>query len=173
MWVADPKAIHHILQGSSSLYEIPSITSEIISALTDRGLAAVVGEFPLISRVEQASILNTGGVHNRQRRAMAPAFGLVEAKALYFYFNHCANSVSRCSTRTWSLMSGLIVSSANSSPTNGTISSQRRVCSRYDYQCAALARQSDVGCVRQNIRVESRLLYSLTRDQHRGRSFWL
>ena len=99
MWVADPKAIHHILQGSSSLYEIPSITSELISALTDRGIAAVVGEFPLIFRVEQAPILSTGDVHKRQRRAMAPAFGLVEAKSLYSYFNQCANSVSRSSTR--------------------------------------------------------------------------
>ena len=38
LWVADPKASHHILQATSYLYAKPSSTRESISVITDRGL---------------------------------------------------------------------------------------------------------------------------------------
>ncbi|KAF9778997.1 cytochrome P450 [Thelephora terrestris] len=77
LWVADPKAVHHILQGSNRLYEKPQFVRERAAILMDRGLLAVEGD-----------------AHKRQRRAMTPAFGLVEAKALYPYFVRCSNSLA-------------------------------------------------------------------------------
>ena len=59
-----------------------------------RGLVAVEGEFCLVYLVPQPLIVNLGDIHKRQRRAMTPAFGLVETKALYPYFARCSNSVS-------------------------------------------------------------------------------
>ena len=60
----------------------------------DWGLVAVEGELPLTSHVIYLLIRTPGDAHKRQRRAMTPAFGLVEAKALYPYFVRCSNSVS-------------------------------------------------------------------------------
>jgi hypothetical protein len=48
LWVADPKAIHHILQNSSLVYEKPSVNRELLAALTDDGIATAKGELPLI-----------------------------------------------------------------------------------------------------------------------------
>src|SRR5579872_3162876 len=42
--VADPKAIHHILQGTTYLYEKPAITGEFLSLVMDWGLVSVEGE---------------------------------------------------------------------------------------------------------------------------------
>jgi hypothetical protein len=44
LWIADPKAIHHILHGSGTVYEKPSASMEMIATLTDRGVGAVEGE---------------------------------------------------------------------------------------------------------------------------------
>jgi len=38
LWVADPKALHHILQATSYLYVKPSIRREAVSLIADRGL---------------------------------------------------------------------------------------------------------------------------------------
>ncbi|KAF9778983.1 cytochrome P450 [Thelephora terrestris] len=77
LWVADPKAIHHILQGSNRLYDKPSFIRELSAMVIDWGVASVAGE-----------------AHTRQRRAMNPAFGLAEAKALYSCFARCSNSLA-------------------------------------------------------------------------------
>ncbi|KAF9787520.1 cytochrome P450 [Thelephora terrestris] len=77
LWVADPKAVHHILQGSNRTYEKPDIVRERNSMVFDWGLVAV-----------------EGNAHKRQRRAMTPAFGLGEAKALYPCFDRCSNSLA-------------------------------------------------------------------------------
>ena len=61
-----------------------------------------------------------GDVHKRQRRAMAPAFGLVEAKALYPYFTRYSNSVCHRSVPATSSTYKLNVPSPDSSLTNGT-----------------------------------------------------
>ena len=96
LWIADPKAIHHILQSSNHLYEKPYINRELAMPSMGRGLIWAGGGFSLISYVVLPPTLNLGDVHKRQRRAMTPAFGLVEAKALYPYFSRCSNSVSCC-----------------------------------------------------------------------------
>jgi len=38
LWIADSKALHHILQATSYLYVKPAIRQETSSLLTDRGL---------------------------------------------------------------------------------------------------------------------------------------
>jgi cytochrome P450 len=94
LWVADPKAIHHILQATSYLYQKSAASMELLETILDKGLVSVEGAFPFVDQVAQLLIVNLGDVHKRQRRVMTPAFGLVEAKALYPYFIRCSNSVS-------------------------------------------------------------------------------
>lgn len=48
LWVADPKAIHHILQNSSLIYEKPSVNRELLTTLIDNGIVTAEGELPLI-----------------------------------------------------------------------------------------------------------------------------
>jgi hypothetical protein len=38
LWIADPKAIHHILQGASHLYEKPAFLREMMATFMDRDL---------------------------------------------------------------------------------------------------------------------------------------
>ena len=45
LWIADPRAINHILQKSSYLYEKPSNARERIALLGDSGVASVEGEY--------------------------------------------------------------------------------------------------------------------------------
>lgn len=103
MWIADPKAIHHILHSTSYLYEKTHSIREVVATLTDRGLGTVEGEFSLVPIVVHPLILGLGDAHKRQRRAMIPAFGLVESKALYPCFTRCADSVSSLSIHTRNL----------------------------------------------------------------------
>ena len=100
LWVADPKAIHHILKVSSYQYQKPPHTRAQREAVVGRGLVSVEGELPLTFRAVKGLILYLGDVHKRQRRAMVPAFGLVEAKGLYPCFSRCSNSVSHCPAHT-------------------------------------------------------------------------
>jgi len=96
LWIADPKAINHILQKSGYFYAKPAHIREQVALLADRnlnGIASVEGGFSLImgqsfSILSSSSIFNgpTGNAHKLHRRAMAPAFGLVEAKGLLPYF---------------------------------------------------------------------------------------
>ena len=38
LWIADPKALYHILQATSYLYVKPTIRREALSLIADRGL---------------------------------------------------------------------------------------------------------------------------------------
>ena len=92
MWIADPKAISHILKNSDVLYGKPNSMREMIALLTDRGLVWADGS--VFSNLVTFQILTwTGDAHKRQRRAMSPAFGLVEAKGLLPYFTQSATKV--------------------------------------------------------------------------------
>ena len=51
LWVADPKAAHHILQGSGYLYQKPYVVNERLATLMDWGLVSVEGGFIFIFRV--------------------------------------------------------------------------------------------------------------------------
>ena len=93
---------------------------EQVAAVLDWGLSASKGELPLISRVVYLLIPTLGDAHKRQRRAKTPAFGLVEAKALYPYFARCSNSVSNRPIHGRSLMSKPNFLSSDSSRTNCT-----------------------------------------------------
>ena len=75
LWMADPKAISHILN-SGDLWVKTVATREITAILFDRGVAWAEGD-----------------VHKRQRKALAPAFGHSESKALMPRFLLVANKV--------------------------------------------------------------------------------
>ena len=49
LWVSDPKAIHHILQGSAYLYEKSRAARERFATVMDRGLVVVEGKCFFIS----------------------------------------------------------------------------------------------------------------------------
>jgi len=101
LWIADPKAIHRILQGSSYLYGKVNIRKELGVTLLGKGLAWAEGESFLTPYLVSITLIpELGDVHKRQRRAMAPAFGLVEAKGLFPCFAQCSNSVGHCSSYT-------------------------------------------------------------------------
>ena len=46
LWIADPKAIHYILQGTNYLYQKPRHFMELLEAVIDKGIASVDGELP-------------------------------------------------------------------------------------------------------------------------------
>ena len=48
LWIADPKAINHILQKSGYLYEKPSHVRERAGLLTDHGILWAGGELPIV-----------------------------------------------------------------------------------------------------------------------------
>ena len=86
LWIADPKAINHILQKSGYLYAKPNHVREGSALTSGRGIIWAEGEFPVVTGCSNLANNPTGNVHKRQRRVMAPAFGLVEAKSLLPYF---------------------------------------------------------------------------------------
>ena len=90
LWIADPKAFNHILQKSGYLYAKPCNILERSALLGDRGIIAVEGDLPITINPSSSPNNPAGDVHKRHRRAMAPAFGLVEAKGLLPYFVDCA-----------------------------------------------------------------------------------
>ena len=49
LWVADPKAIHHILQGTNYLYRKPGHTIEGLNVVFGKGVMSVEGELPPVS----------------------------------------------------------------------------------------------------------------------------
>ena len=49
LWIADPKAAHHIIQGSGNLYGRLNSVREMLAAIMGRGLAWADGEVPLKS----------------------------------------------------------------------------------------------------------------------------
>lgn len=77
LWVADPKAINHILGNSTTIYRKLENIREMIVLIIDRGLAWADGE-----------------THRRQRKAMNPAFGPIEAKGLLPYFTQSATKLA-------------------------------------------------------------------------------
>ena len=65
---------------------------EIIALLGDRGVGWAEGELTITNQSLLTSSLSNkpaGDVHKRQRRAVAPAFGPLEAKGLLPYFMGC------------------------------------------------------------------------------------
>ena len=99
MWIADPKAINHILQKSGYLYAKPSDVRERTALLVDRGISWAEGRLFVTHHTQSfptSSSSNnfTGDVHKRHRRAMAPASGLVEAKGLLPCFMDSVAKVS-------------------------------------------------------------------------------
>ena len=77
MWIADPKAISHVLH-SNDLWVKTAAHREINAVLLDRGLSWAEGD-----------------AHRRQRKALTPAFGLSESKALMPRFLLVANKVRK------------------------------------------------------------------------------
>lgn len=71
---------------------------EVRAMVMDRGLPCVEGESPPTPHIVQPLFPSLGDVHKRQRRAMTPAFGLVEAKGLFPCFTRCSNLVGHCFT---------------------------------------------------------------------------
>ena len=99
LWVADPKALHHIFQATSYLYQKPAHLLEINSIVTDHGLLATQGEdkLPCQSFFFQL-ILSPGADHRRQRKAMMPAFGLTASRELLPRFTEVVDKVTQVST---------------------------------------------------------------------------
>lgn len=66
----------------------------MIALILDRGLAWADGNtFP--NSVYSRVLTSIGNTHKRHRRAMTPAFGLVEAKGLLPYFAQSVAKVDR------------------------------------------------------------------------------
>ncbi|KAF9789640.1 cytochrome P450 [Thelephora terrestris] len=65
LWVADPKALHHIFHATSYLYRKSASRREMDAIIADRGL-----------------LYADGAAHRRQRKAMMPAFGLSASREL-------------------------------------------------------------------------------------------
>jgi hypothetical protein len=51
LWIADPKAVHHIHQAACYQCEKPSHTKGLVEMLIDRGLVSVEGELTLTLHV--------------------------------------------------------------------------------------------------------------------------
>ena len=67
LFIVDPKAIHHILQGTTYMDEKPRrIARELLEPAVNSGLASVEGELPLISHVIRQLNSNLGDIHKRQ-----------------------------------------------------------------------------------------------------------
>lgn len=95
LWIADPKAINHVLKNSTTLYRKPDNLRELISLTLDHGLAWADGNV-FLNLVYSRVLTPVGDIHKRQKRNMAPAFGLIEAKGLLPYF---AQSVTKVTPR--------------------------------------------------------------------------
>jgi len=76
LWIADPKAISHILH-STDLWAKTVVTRELGAILLDRGVVWAEGD-----------------VHRRQRKVLVPAFGPNESKALMPRFLSVANKLA-------------------------------------------------------------------------------
>jgi cytochrome P450 len=92
LWIADPKAIGHILKNSNTLYGKLDSMREFVALVIDRGLVWADGS-AFSNSAPFRVLTSTGDAHKRQRRAMTPAFGLVESKGLLPYFAQSATKV--------------------------------------------------------------------------------
>lgn len=92
LWIADPKAINHILKDPATRYKKLNSNREMAALILDRGLAWAEGD-AFLNSVSSHILTPTGDAHKRQRRAMTPAFGLIEAKGLSPYFAQSAAKV--------------------------------------------------------------------------------
>ena len=93
LWVADPKALHYILQATGYLYMKPSILKENISVITDRGLLWADGTTGL-NHLLRELIEPLGDTHRRQRKSMMPAFGSTASRELFPRFVEVLDKVS-------------------------------------------------------------------------------
>jgi len=93
LWIADPKAINHILQKSGYLYARTGDAQERIALAAGRGIFWAEGESPIMMNTLASSLSNnsTGDAHKRHRKAMAPAFGVVDTKGFLPCFMNSAN----------------------------------------------------------------------------------
>ena len=92
LWVADPRAINHILRNSRTAYKKPDSIREMSAIFVDRGVSSADGN--VVWRSVYPHILTIiGEVHKRQRKALSPAFGLAEAKGLLPCFAQTATKV--------------------------------------------------------------------------------
>ncbi|THH29033.1 hypothetical protein EUX98_g5156 [Antrodiella citrinella] len=75
LWVSDPRAMQFIHNGG---YNFPKPTERMAFSImtTDRGLVTAQDD-----------------THRRQRKAMSPAFGAPESRALFPIFSRCAESI--------------------------------------------------------------------------------
>jgi len=103
LWIADPKALHYILQATSYLYVKPAIRRETASLITDRGLlwAGGMAGTPLLPTRELIQCL--GETHRRQRKGMMPAFGLTASRELLPRFIEVLDKVSASPLNTHSV----------------------------------------------------------------------
>ena len=90
MWLADPKAISHVLKNSQTIYS--KLNKELTALIVDRGVSWAEG-IAFSNSTHSQILTSAGDAHKRQRRAMTPAFGLVEAKGLLPYFAQYATKV--------------------------------------------------------------------------------
>jgi len=67
LWVADPKAINHILQKSGYLYAKPSDIQEQAALFNDRGIGSVEGE--LSTTISYFLLLARLTIHRRGTQA--------------------------------------------------------------------------------------------------------
>jgi len=93
LWVADPKALHYILQATSYLYVKPSVSKETVSIVADRGLLWADGTAGL-NHLPRELIKHLGDTHRRQRKGMMPAFGLTASRELLPRFVEVLDKVS-------------------------------------------------------------------------------
>jgi len=103
LWIADPRAINHILQRSGYLYAKPRDIQEQAALFNDRGIGSVEGEpFIAISHffhltrltIQQARYTNaTGG---RWLRRLVSSRLKVCYHILWMLLQRCANPVNVC-----------------------------------------------------------------------------
>ena len=95
MWIADPRAINHILHKGGYNYGKSKDEREQARLITDHSVGWADGEGPryILFSTLVILLLPQGEVHKRHRRAMTPAFGALEIKNLLPSFLEFANKV--------------------------------------------------------------------------------
>ena len=92
LWIADHKAIKHILHKSGYDYPKPPGDKPLRAMVTDEGLAWADGASLPSTRVSSYRS-STGEVHKRYKKVLLPAFGIPEAKEFLPSFTHVVTRV--------------------------------------------------------------------------------
>lgn len=146
MWIADPKTINHILKNSVTRYKKMNSTREMAALILDRGLAWAEGN-AFLNSVSPRILTPIGDAHKRQRRAMAPAFGLVEAKGLSPYF---AQSAAKVGGRLTSVQHCDRSTLPAAGRQMARVDHRRGLGRIFGHRCAFMDQQSGSRCVRRN-----------------------